>query len=55
MADHSRDPWYLLPPTLPMKWDADILKFSPWVILNDFGGAFSMVCSTLLKAHDREL
>jgi hypothetical protein len=35
MSDHSRDPWSVL--------YSICADNSPWVILNDFGGAFSMV------------
>jgi hypothetical protein len=41
-ADHTRDPWcvhlYFDSAYIPIA----VKKHSPWVILNDFGGAFAM-------------
>lgn len=46
-ADHGRDPWYVPPPKPHGRKSANNLTGanigdSPYVILNDFGGAFSM-------------
>lgn len=38
-ADHTRDPWCV---TNCLRYVVSPFFYSPWVILNDFGGAFSM-------------
>ena len=40
-ADHSRDPWQVIVSSLEHLLTCSTQN-SPWVILNDFGGAFSM-------------
>lgn len=47
-GDHTRDPWlvsllFLFTSIfLTTLHASSFLKYSPWVILNDFGGAFAM-------------